>query len=414
MKKVVSCLALVFFIITSSFALSDGEKKEVEKLISWGEQAVNLKSFPQAVEIFEEALRIDPTNAKANFYAGVLKPFLLLEGIVPKVGSVLNGTKFEELFKKIEKSREESKEISLYLPYFIDFLLKPEQKDGTPVTPWKTVASLQSALNKDGGALDVLEESVARLSLVLKESGFSLMINLAVIAGDKKEGLPYEKEINLAEVALVRAAFHVLLFAGNALSAYELDTLLNVSRELGENATFPKILEALRQEENKNSLTLREGGAQNLQDAHRNLLGVIDSLVLTLDLAVEEISKGENNQEDDLLPAKQLSEMASDFKPILALVKQILSSRYEVKKPNTEEVLTIVDVPALFTGQNTDFKKLLPTVFDDEGEPIAWGDNTLGGIFPNGDWPEAMEKMAQDPQIRAILQIIIGLIGGGL
>ena len=407
MKKIISCL-LVFLVVTSTFALSDGEKKEVEKLISWGEQAVNLKSFPQAVEIFEEALRIDPTNAKANFYAGVLKPFVLVEGIVPKIGQVLTSAEFEKLMERVKKSRDEAKEISLYFPYFIDFLLKPSSKNGEVITPWKTIADIQSALSREGGAFAVLEESISRLSLVLKEPGFSLMVNLAVIVGDKKDALPYEKEINLAEVALVKGIFHALLFVGNTLSAYELDTLLKVMRELGENATFPKVLEELRKEENKNSLTLREGGAASLQNAHRNLIGVVDSLVAVLDLAVEEISKGENNQEDDLLPAKQLAEMASDFKPILTLVKEIVSSRYEVKNPNSGEVVVVLNLPALFSGQNTDFKKLLPTAFDDEGEPTAWGDNTLGGIFPNGDWPEAMEKLAENPEIRAILQIIFG------
>ena len=403
--------SFLFLSFISVQAESSVSQDEVEKLVKQGEGLINLKDFPEALKVFEQALELDSNHDKANFYAGFLKPFTLFEGLAPRVLPLLTGldSGLEEFLKQLEEMKKDADKYSLYLPQFLAYVSKTENPDGTPIKPWESIGQAQDYLSREGGTLDVLEEAVARLTKANLNENFSIRVNFSLWLGDKTGDVPNKEfEVNGAEVALVRAAFQLLLFAGNGLAAYELDTFVHVSKNLGEEATFQKVVEELRKEENSKALLLRGEGAERLQAAHRNLTGVFDSIIMALDLAVAEVTRGDD-QTDDLLPVRDLYEAAPDFKPVLQRVRTLISTRYEAIDPHTKKVVTVLNIPALFDGSVTDLKVLLPSIFDEEGKPIGWEDNTLGGIFPQGDWPEAMDKLAQDPEIRELLQIILGL-----
>ncbi len=400
----------LFLSLISVYAESSNSQDQVEKLVKQGESLINLKDFPQAVKVFEQALALNANHDKANFYAGFLKPFTLFEGLAPRVLPLLTGlnSSLEEFLKQLDEMKKDADKYSLYLPQFLAYVFKTDNPDGSPIKSWESIAEAQDYLTGEGSALEVLEEAVSRLTKVQVNDRFSIKVNFSLVLGDKTGDVPNKEfEVNGAEAALVRGAFQLLLFAGNMVSAYELDTLAQVNKNLGEQASFQQVVEELRKEENSKALLLRENGAVRLHNAHRNLIGVFDSVVLALDLAVAEISRGDD-QTDDLLPAKDLYEAAPDFKPVLLRIRKLVSTRYEAIDPTTKKVVTVLNLPALFDGSIADLKVLLPSIFDEEGKPIGWEDSSLGGLFPQGDWPEAMDKLAQDPEIRELLQIIFG------
>ena len=413
LKKGLSLFLGSFLFFSLNFVYGEGatSNEEVEKLVQQGESLINLKDFPEALKIFEQALVLEAAHDKANFYAGLLKPFTLLEGLASRVVPLLanlNNSDLQDFFKQLEEMKKDADKYSLYLPQFLAYVFKTTNPDGSPIEPWTTIAQAQDALSMPGGALDVLEEAVARLTKVQVNDRFSIKVNFSLWLGDKTGDIPNQEfEVNGAEAALVQAAYQALLFVGNLASAYELDTLVQIEKNLGEGASLQKIVEELQKEENSKALVLRENGAVRLQNAHRNLVGVLDSLNLALDLVIAEVSRGDD-QTDDLLPARDIYEVAPDFKPILQRVKKLISTRYEAIDPATKKVITVLNLPALFDGTVSDLKVLFPSIFDEEGNTIGWEDSTLGGIFPQGDWPEAMDKLAKDPEIRELVQLILG------
>ena len=91
LKKGLSLFLGSFLFFSLNFVYGEGatSNEEVEKLVQQGESLINLKDFPEALKIFEQALVLEAAHDKANFYAGLLKPFTLLEGLASRVVPLL-------------------------------------------------------------------------------------------------------------------------------------------------------------------------------------------------------------------------------------------------------------------------------------------------------------------------------------
>jgi hypothetical protein len=51
------------------------------------------------------------------------------------------------------------------------------------------------------------------------------------------------------------------------------------------------------------------------------------------------------------------------------------------------------DLSALLVRSPTDLKAFLPTQFNSAGKPVSYPDQTVGGLFPNGDIVEKLQQI---------------------
>ncbi len=66
------------------------KEKKAEAIAEAGEQLIGTRSFVYANDVFETALKIDPTNRRAQFYHRSLAPSMALKGIATRVRPLLD------------------------------------------------------------------------------------------------------------------------------------------------------------------------------------------------------------------------------------------------------------------------------------------------------------------------------------
>jgi hypothetical protein len=67
-------------------------QQKAEKMALLGERLLTPVSMPYAVNAFNDALQLDPKNARAVFYTNMLRPYVALKGIFSRVTPLLRST----------------------------------------------------------------------------------------------------------------------------------------------------------------------------------------------------------------------------------------------------------------------------------------------------------------------------------
>ena len=359
--------------------------KSAEEKALAAEQLVTPYAFMYARDIFEMAIRQDPTNKRAQFYLYLLQPMMVWKGYLTRIRPLaIKENREAELNEYIQKLPNSALKT---------FLTEPVAQDIQKVEDnQKLVVSYAQSLNHFRKFLK--SNPNLEISLNLNPSIFESHINQKMAescTAEQKDSVittncDYQKvaqiDLNSADVAVLQQFTSGIVLSFSLHASYSLDGISELMKV--QNATPAEFLQKVEQQKNlgklyKNHLmgTIAEMGADYI-DAVRWVQNNQQTLCPNGPETTVEARK------HNLINSPLCIEDASATEKSLALLTSALNGPIDY----VDEELnysTKVDYFAASKRPVTDLKSLLPSEVDTEGKVISLKDNTMGGIFPNAD-----------------------------
>ena len=375
-------------------------QEKAEKYALLGQSALETpRSAHLAIVAFEEALKLDEQNAKANFYSALLLPVLSLKGISVRMAEIVTPKYAQEVTDSILKRISKSEIRSV-----VSALLN----DASAEAVFKTPSEVQQFMTEK--LLPTLEESQRRLEIVSQHSDFKVTFNFGNWGYAKLHTLNFfnttvtldQIEVKSAKTAMKGMTVWVAIAAAyNLDDAMALrDKYLSKDRQSRRHVTFRDIVEDLKQYPKLltlNSKTLIANGADLLKNARENISEAVESTKIIANM----LGTNKAEREGKLIPAFREYNHYAQCRLGSCVIDDILSGPFAVpigregkwnnkdgqwqKGPNQQRTV-LVDGTVIFYHPISDLKSLLPTEFDASGKLAkTFPDVTFGGIVPNGD-----------------------------
>lgn len=349
--------------------------------------------------MFDQALKLDPNNAKANFYSSFTKPLLTMKGFISRLEPIVDDDKKFELQALRERLE------AFNLPEITRFANQiPLGK-----APFTSYHDLQRFFRTE--VLPTILESSKKLES-LNGKKIELNINLSRLG---LQSNCYHHEIDGWNCTAIATTFIVdevdLKTLRGSIMAFGDVIRLNTAYSLSGLEQAIHRIHAIKQ--------LRKRRDQNLTT--RDIVRVIqehrDLFVLEPDHQLPELAR---SAEEVLRHAMDLHAMDAEIcqnaerLDSQSLIKSLcidfqIANKIEASldflagpknlflgtNGNGERVEILVDLPRLLYQPPRDLKALLPTHFDAMGNANRYPDPTLGGVFPNGDFIEKLNSLGQ-------------------
>lgn len=353
------------------------DKEKAQKLADLGEAALESpKVADKALEVFEEALKYDSQNAKANFYSGILTPLLTLKGLPVKITPILKSIDLDE---EVEKGMKEF--VSKIKNSDIRKLVKDFLYDSSSGEVYKTISEFQSFVTSE--LLPAFKEAQKRLEIVEKADGFKT----SYAYGNWGSRGSRDSYINVDQVEAhaVRVVINGIASLTKLASVYNVDSAVSIyNRFKDQRHVTPKmIVDAVKRD--PKALTLHTGGAEIL----KGILSDASDSVEGLRILANSLRNYEKRYKHPIQPFTSQAEYEKFIRG-LDVASDVLSGPFAVtigKDRKKKETYTVdVNFTALFANPVQDLKTLLPTRFDMSGKKVvSFPDLTFGGVVPAGD-----------------------------
>ena len=351
------------------------EKEKAQRFSDLGERALEApRAAHLAIDAFEEALKNDSENTKANFYSALLLPVLSLKGMAIKMTKIATPEAIAEMISKILSDIKNADARNLVSEFLSGAAVGEVFK-----TPSEAQAYLVSKV------LPTLAESQKRLSKVLENPHFSVTLHTDQWGeahnwyGRRNAVTLDHAETHAIEVGLKGVATYIKI-----LAAYNLDAAIALRDEYQgrRQATFKEVVESIKK--HAKFLTLNEGGAENLKSILADGSDAIEGLKIIANMLNGSRDK---DRHDNLLPPFQTKYDYADFMQGLVWATEVLAGPMEfTMEKNGRSKVIWIDFTAMLANPVQDLKSVLPTEFDTTGKyGKVYPDVKFGGIVPNGD-----------------------------
>lgn len=398
--------------VLASTSLSTEEK--ADKITKIGQDAIESpKGFSMAKAVFDEALKVDANNERAQFYSTVLDVPMAFEGVLGDAKNALT----EDVNKEISDSLNESGQ-----PEVSDFFLK---EDAPKSLNLKHKSDDLRALNMDdefgiakpGRIQDILETKILpilkltsdRLDVFfLTHADFRERIDLSLFV--KVEERPLVIVFDKASYLALRVALHAAMAAIKIAVSYDLDDIkaleahikslgedpgpMEIVHAIQDHPSFLKMKRSYLSSENPNRVLL------DLEEVFKSAHGLWDYLT-ELDSNGDHVRKIQCEDKEKCFPnLDPNNEKVIKIHEYIDLFHDLIDDSKNadgtfVKQPvllenlgKNEDQSIRVDFTAFLTNREekfNDLKAFLPTFPAVEGEAptILFPDLTFGGLFPD-------------------------------
>lgn len=395
--------------IAANATLSKADK--AEKLAKASEQLLTGQGFSYASDVADLALETDATNVRAQFVKAIIGPIMAYKGIYRRVKPLADLDK--------QSSAKYAQAIAKFEAEVPNSTIKEFLLDGPEDI--KNESDIQNYLDSVADSFKAIRvfskvNMSSELTFMASDTLFAAMQKRYSEACKIRELGKHSYEMdcpsskNFMEIKMNRADFIAIqhIAAGFELY-YSLVNSYNLTGSIekalnsqGQRQNAKNILEDLLQ--NKEFATIREGNGfrkvkemgldaiagmrwvmQNQNSlcpmgkiSAQNRAGMLISQGLCSDksAAPEQISKN-IAQAQDLLSGKIFDNVAIHKK--------------QINGTTVEEYKTTIKPIALFETPVADLRTLMPTALDKCGNVTAIQDNTVSGLFINGDYNKILE-----------------------
>lgn len=351
------------------------EKEKAQRFADLGERALETpRAAHLAIDAFDEALKNDSENLKANFYSALLLPVLSLKGFPVKMTKISTPEAISEMVSEILSDIKNSDVRNLVSEFL---------NGASPTEVFKTPSEAQSTLVTK--VLPALAESQKRLAKVLENPHFNVTFNYDNWGkgrnwyGRRNAVTLDHAEAHSMEVGLKGVAAYIKI-----LTAYNVDAAIALRDEYHgrRRATFKEVAESLKK--HSKFLTLNEGGAENLKSILTDGADAIEGLKIIANM----LNKSrEDDRHGNILPPFRSKYDYADFMEGLVWATEVLAGPMEMTmEKNGRSKVIWIDFTALLSNPVQDLKGVLPTEFDETGKyGKIYPELTFGGMVPNGD-----------------------------
>ncbi len=401
--------------VLASANLSSEEKSE--KIADIGKDALESpKGFTMAKAVFDEALRANPSNERAEFYSTVLDVPMALEGVLGDAKEALT----DDVKKEIDDTllQSDQKEVSDFLmkedaPKSLNLKFKsdelralmsvaddhPEQSFGM-AKPSKIQSILETkilpVLTRVGDHLDVF---------FLTHADFKEKIDLSVFV--KKEERPFIVVIDKATYLALRAAIQAAIAAIKIAVSYDLDDIKLLEahiKSLREDPGPLAIVNAINDHPSFLKLKSEYLSSDNPKRVHLDLMEVFKTahelfdLLTALDSNGDHVRKMECAQTEKCIPnldpndakvikAHEYLDLFHDLiDDSMNADGTMVTQPVQINNIGKDEDQSIrVDLTSFLSNREerfNDLKLFLPTF---ETEMPMFPDLSFGGLFPDHD-----------------------------
>lgn len=379
---------------------SDPAKLRAQKLVAAAESLISPIGFFYADEIIDLALKADPTNRQAQFYKAFLAPFMKFRGFLTRIGDGADESLRNALWRDDYRYSSAKGGLKKFL--------------NDPAPPIKTEKDLQAFL------IEVMTEQTKLSQFTKSNKSFlthfsfplfldydGMLYNCSVekLAPGKYQRFPCPFVLQ-HKLKMNRADWEVLVQVWTGL---KIATLLTTSYEIG--GYFRYIEKDLNREFQSDSDVFKFLGGLStkfgtLHTNHKltDVLGLASDIYggFTWLLSVQDLVCDSAKRNGHLFDSRftcinKTQNYFGEASPVdvnnaLAILKSSLGGmggRLEFLQPKIGNVSgtpitsTTVDILAAFRNPIKDLRQIVPTRFNNCGHSDAFGDPTLGGIFPD-------------------------------
>jgi len=351
------------------------EKEKAQRFSDLGERALEAPRAAQwAIDAFEQALKNDSENLKANFYSALLLPVLTLKGFPVKMTEIATPKVISKMVSDILSDVRNPD-----IKNLVSELLNGDSSTEVFKTPWEAQSYLVTQV------LPAISEAQKRLDKVLSNSHFSVTFNYKSWGkGRNWYGRRHKITLDHAEAHSAQLILKGVATYVKILSAYNVDAAIALHNEYHgrRRATFKEVVESIKKY--PQFLTLNEGAAENLKSILTDASSAIEGLKI-----IANMLNGSRNSDrhNNIIPPFSNRRAYSNFMEGLVLATEILAGPMEMKmEKNGQSKVIWIDFTAMLANPVQDLKSALPTEFDATGKyGKVYPDLTFGGMVPNSD-----------------------------
>lgn len=369
-----------------------------DQLVQAAELLVDAVNFPLADELFTTALTINPNNKKAQFYKAFLKPQMLFKGYLHRLRPWARAQGREQSIDQFIRSNTLVTRVNSPLR---DFLMANE---GAPISSAKDMQTLLIDLQKAYNELRIWtkQNRSVKLSLVPNpyvfrsemEKRVSEMCRVSEKDGQYAMDCPAslrEYQIEEPDMLAIQTYAAGMVLWMNFYTAYSLENAEQADKilkraELTKEpiANTARAIKAL-----PGFLTFRNDGLLRTTEE----LGA-DYIAAASWVIENQATLCPGGQQERVRKGHLAENGACVQNPIdagnsLRFAEQVLAGPVQVavEDPNTGRTrMTEINYSVLWKSPIQDLKFHIPTEYNECGKPTSVVDNTLGGLFPNGDF----------------------------
>jgi hypothetical protein len=412
-----------------------------------GELLLTPEAFIYADKMFDSALKLQPGHPKANFYSAFTKPLLTLQGILKRYEPMAT---VQEL-QGIKSFREDLAKLNYpELLKFVDDVASgsgvfKDRHDIQRYVRTELLPALAESTEKLGriDATQPFDLYVNLKKMGYEASGQTVYYSCystgggyggyggdyqcdTYVYGDSNTLEAKHLVVDATDVQVLRSSFRTATDAARVYSAYSMEGLeaaaetvlgyfndysaeqgwgiaisLNELADYGytpltfliETArmggwgftTSRKVVEAVRAQPELFALELDHQLGQLPRSVSETLKGVLELKALENQICR---SPREGSLFKRVCVSNWNASFARDLLDALAGPRELVMGRDHAGQPIT--ILT--DISGVLQKPVRDLKQFLPSAWDEQGNPVAYNDGTVGGLFPKGDFFQKAEK----------------------
>jgi hypothetical protein len=411
------------------------DQQAADQYARLGELLLMPEGIEYADQMFAQAIAADPNNAKANFYKAQTEPLMTLRGYLPRIERLVVS---EQDNKALEKLRMDIEK--LHMPEVSKN--SNQLPDGEkPFTTYydvqrfareKLLPAFQASVDKLS-KIDVsksplqLNFTPARLQLKpVTEYNYSYTYQTCAndpttgwtctdysYSGTYRNGTDRNLFfVDKYDLKAIRSSFLAMVDSIRLSSAYS-----------GKDSEFAlrrlKAIDAIRRDSGLPGLTaedvvdtLNEFPSLFTLEPDQQLAPIAvssaEAVTHALELAAlrDQLCNGTARTDDNSVIHPICIE--ADAVDALKLGSNLLAGPAEVtlgKDSSGNAVKIVTDLAGTLKNPAKDLKTLLPTSFDDAGNPVDYPDATMGGLFPNGDFVSKMQQLGStQPSVMNVIR----------
>jgi hypothetical protein len=358
--------------------ITASDKASAEELVASAEQLISPYSFMLAFKMADMAVKKDPTNLKAKFYATLLKRFEAFRGVAKRMRPLLN----EEQLKDLDKNMAEFPESPLK-----EFLMAagPEIKNEADVQ--LVIENYYSAIGEFRKFLKENENNEMTLNVnpylleqpVRKElaADYKVSEQNGEMTVKTEKRFQATKKLNIADMIVLRQFAATEMLSGLFLYSYDFSGIRSLKDKKFANS-----------EESLNALfATPEFGKLRKNHGFSELLSIGSDLSVATAWFIKyqnELCPGGKSERPGYLFDRGLCiSNASEANRLLGLLDSALKGAIEVKSANLN-ANTKVDYFAWGRKPIEDLRSIKPS-YDSNGCAFSFADNTLGGMLPENN-----------------------------
>ena len=354
----------------------DDSKEKAERFALLGQTALESpKASHLAIQAFEEALKLDGYNARANFYSALLLPVLSLKGLPILMSEILTPKYTQEIIDStLEGIRDES----------VRLVVSDLMKDEKAGAIFKTPSEFQQFITTQ--FLPTLEESQRRLEVVSKSADFKVTFDFG--HWGRRRSLKTTVTLDHVEAHSAKTAMKGVSVWAKIIAAYNLDDALALrdkylakDRTSLRQMTFKEFVEDIKQY--PRLLAINSNGADLLKSARESISDTSEGIKIVANM----LGTNRAEREGKLIPAFDEYGQYFGCRAGSCMVNDILSGPFAAPfGKRRQERTVLLDGTVVFYKPIADLKALFPTEFDASGKLAkTFPDVHFGGIVPNGD-----------------------------